>query len=139
MFSPPGRVSPPTHSHRARFGANILFRSTLFALAAALLFAGAVPAAAQHSVASGGGSCGWDIGLVVPPGGGTGPAAIILNRREIVTNLHVVDHRCTGNAHFSFWHGYSNGRARASIGATIVARGKYCTSARRGTSGDTEG
>jgi len=121
----------------ARLGANILSLGSTLALATALLFAVAAPALAQRA-ASSGSACGGDIGLAVPPGGGTGTAAILLHRREIVTNLHVVDHRCTGNTRFSFWYGYSNGRSRASIGATIVARGNYCRSARRGTSADTE-
>lgn len=75
--------------------------------------------------------CAWGIGLAIPSSG-SGTAFIIGNRREVMANLHVVDPRCRGNRRFSFAHGF-NGRERLStIGATVVARGDYCTGLARG-------
>jgi hypothetical protein len=75
--------------------------------------------------------CAWSLGLAMLPGD-TGTAALVANRREIVTNLHVVDPDCGGNARFEFRHGFVRGRALGVIGATVVARGGYCAGRKLG-------
>lgn len=75
--------------------------------------------------------CAWGIGLAIRPSG-TGTAFIIGDRREVMTNLHVADKGCHGNRHFIFSHGFNEGRALATIGATIVIEGDYCATLARG-------
>jgi hypothetical protein len=78
-----------------------------------------------QAIAPGRGRCGWALGLAAGPTG-TGTAFIIGNRREVITNLHVVDKDCRGNRLFTFQHGFAGGRALSKQTATIVARGDYC-------------
>ncbi|MGH6980786.1 MAG: hypothetical protein ACREFC_06230 [Stellaceae bacterium] len=75
--------------------------------------------------------CAWGIGLAIPRSG-TGTAFIIGNRREVMANLHVVDKFCRGNRRFTFSHGFDGRAGLSTIGATVVARGDYCSNLRRG-------
>jgi hypothetical protein len=75
--------------------------------------------------------CAWGLGLATLPIG-TGTAFIIANRREVMTNMHVVDKHCLGNRHFTFSHGFDLGGDLGTIPATVVAHGDYCTGAARG-------
>jgi len=73
--------------------------------------------------------CAWGVGLAILPKS-TGTAFIVAHPREIMTNLHVVDPDCDGNARFAFGHAYKNGRSLSTVGATVVARGSYCAERR---------
>ncbi len=84
-----------------------------------------------RAIQSGHDQCTWGLGLATSPHA-TGTAALVANRREVVTNLHVVDPDCTGNARFEFRHGYVRGHSLAVIGATVVARGSYCVTRKSG-------
>ena len=84
-----------------------------------------------QAIAPGRGRCGWGLGLARGPTG-TGTAFIVGNRREVITNLHVVDRACHGNLHFTFEHGFAGGRALSTQAATVVARGDYCVELARG-------
>lgn len=75
--------------------------------------------------------CAWGLGLAVTPGT-NGTAFIIGNRREVLTNLHVIDRHCLGNRRFTFSHGFDLGRALSAIPATVVAYGDYCSGPARG-------
>lgn len=76
-------------------------------------------------------ACGWGIGLVVAATG-TGTGLIVGNRREVITDQHVVDKDCRGNRSFIFRHGFADGAALSTETATVVARGDYCTQLARG-------
>lgn len=78
-----------------------------------------------QAIAPGRGRCGWGLGLAAGPTG-TGTAFIVGNRREVITNLHVVDKKCRGNRLFTFEHGFAVGRALSKQTATVVAQGDYC-------------
>ncbi len=84
-----------------------------------------------HAIAPGRGRCGWGLGLAAGPTG-TGTAFIVGNRREVITNLHVVDSGCRGNRLFTFEHGFAGGRALSKQTATVVATGDYCAKLARG-------
>jgi hypothetical protein len=75
--------------------------------------------------------CAWGIGLAMPPSN-TGTAFVIGNRREVMTNLHVVDKNCRGNTRFAFRHGFDRGRALSTQTATVVVHGDYCAKLKRG-------
>jgi len=84
-----------------------------------------------QAIAPGRGRCGWGLGLAAGQTG-TGTAFIVGNRREVITNLHVVDKDCRGNRLFTFSHGFAGGRALSRQTATVVARGDYCRKLARG-------
>jgi hypothetical protein len=84
-----------------------------------------------QAIAAGRGRCGWGLGLAAGPTG-TGTAFIVGNRREVITNLHVVDKDCRGHRQFTFQHGFAGGRALSKQTATVVARGDYCAKLARG-------
>lgn len=84
-----------------------------------------------QAIAPGRGRCGWGLGLAAGPTG-TGTAFIVGNRREVITNLHVVDKSCRGNTLFTFEHGFAGGRALSKQTATLVAKGDYCDKLVRG-------
>jgi hypothetical protein len=75
--------------------------------------------------------CAWGIGLATTPGE-TGTAFIIGNRRELLTNMHVVDRHCLGNRRFTFAHGFDLDHALSTIPATVVIHGDYCAGAASG-------
>jgi len=77
------------------------------------------------------GQCAWGVGLAILPHG-TGTAFLVGNRREIITNLHVVDRNCSGNSRLEFSHGFDRGHSLSTIGATVVAHGSYCSGRKRG-------
>lgn len=66
------------------------------------------------------------------PGSGTGTAFIIGNRREVMTNLHVIDRSCSGRSRFTFSHGFDRGGALSTETATVVIRGDYCNALAEG-------
>jgi hypothetical protein len=76
-------------------------------------------------------ACGWGIGLVVAATG-TGTGFLVDNRREVMTDQHVVDRHCRGNRRFTFRHGFVNGAALSTETATVVASGDYCAQLARG-------
>jgi hypothetical protein len=76
-------------------------------------------------------ACGWGIGLVVAATG-TGTGFIVGNRREVMTDQHVVDKHCRGDRSFTFRHGFANGAALSTETATVVASGDYCAQLARG-------
>ena len=82
-------------------------------------------------IAPGRGRCGWGLGRAAGPTG-TGTAFLVGSRREVMTNLHVVDNDCRGNRFFTFEHGYVDGRALSRQTATVVTTGDYCSELRRG-------
>ncbi|HEX4111087.1 MAG TPA: hypothetical protein VH020_00990 [Stellaceae bacterium] len=75
--------------------------------------------------------CAWGIGLATTPGG-NGTAFIIGNRRELLTNMHVVDKHCLGNRRFTFSHGFDLDHALSTVPATVVVHGDYCAGAAGG-------
>jgi hypothetical protein len=75
--------------------------------------------------------CAWGLGLATTPGR-SGTAFMIGNRRELLTNMHVVDEHCLGNRRFTFAHGFDLDHALSTIQATMVVHGDYCTGAARG-------
>jgi hypothetical protein len=78
-----------------------------------------------QAIAPGRGRCGWALGLAAGPTG-TGTAFIVGNRREVITNLHVVDKDCRGNRLFTFEHGFAGASVLSKQTATVVAKGDYC-------------
>jgi hypothetical protein len=84
-----------------------------------------------QAVAIGRARCAWGVGLARARAG-TGTAFVIGNRREVMTDLHVVDKGCRGNRTFTFSHGFDRGHALSSQTATVVARGDYCAKLARG-------
>ncbi len=84
-----------------------------------------------QAIAAGRGRCGWGLGLATGPSG-SGTGFIVGHRREVMTDLHVVDKFCRGNRHFTFQHGYDRGHGLSTQIATVVAHGDYCAKLSRG-------
>lgn len=105
-----------------------MVKAMLSALVLVNAFAGTP---APQTIVSAQAPCAWGLGLAVTPAT-NGTAFIIANRRELLTNLHVVDRHCLGNRRFNFSHGFDLDRALSVIPATVVAHGDYCAGVAQG-------